>query len=118
MATPYEFRYLAKSMFGRAKQFRQFCNETKFRALFGVTPEICTNIWDEIMDTVPPGGKPIHLMWALLFLKVYGTGTVNSELTGVTPRTFRKWSWAFVRLMAHMKSVSISSTIFSTVIYL
>ena len=39
-------------------------------------------------------------MWALLLLKVYATKHVNPVLSGDDEKTFRKWSWCFIHLIA------------------
>jgi hypothetical protein len=55
----------------------------RFLGLFGCPPEICSILWDKLKDFHPSGGAPRHLLYALLFLKVYGRESVHKALTGV-----------------------------------
>ena len=43
----------------------------RFRGLFGTTPAVCAKLWSLIVRREPEKGKPLHCLWALLFLKVY-----------------------------------------------
>lgn len=65
-----------------------------FRSLFGVSPRVCLNLWHQHIN-LPPKAKPKHLLWALLYLKVYGTEQALSGMVHVTRKTYRKW----VRIM-------------------
>ena len=49
--------------------------------------------------------RPEHMLWALLFLKIYGNETEMATLCGadkgsIDEKTFRKWTYIFVRRMA------------------
>ena len=37
--------------------------------------------------------EPVHLLWALMLLKIYSTEVVLSGLCGVDEDTFCKWAW-------------------------
>lgn len=90
----------------KRKQLSRETELRRFRALFGVAPHTCSSVWTRLQGVIPEGGSPVHLLWALLFLKVYATEHVNKGLTGANEKTFRKWSWTFVELMANMHVVS------------
>ena len=45
-----------------------------FNACFGMSPYLSIHVWDE-KDALPSHGTISHLLWALLFLKVYVTET-------------------------------------------
>lgn len=55
---------------------------------------------------MPQTTRPIHLLWGLLFLKVYGSEKTHLTIARVDAKTFRKWSWYFVRLLADLDLVS------------
>ncbi len=82
-----------------------FIADRRFRGLFGATPTVCSRIWALINCTVPAGGVPKHLLWALIFLKVYSTEHVHSALTNIDEKTFRKLFWTFVGLLSRLKVV-------------
>ena len=75
----------------------------RFREHFGTTPNICEIVWNLLDDQElhPHGALPIHLLCALLFLKLYESEHINRSLTGFDEKTFRKWQWLYVDLMAH-----------------
>lgn len=79
-----------------------FVGMRKFRQLFGTTPMICAIIWQllDVKGCLPLRTKPLHMLCALLFLKVYGTEEVHSAMTGLTEKTFRKWSTIYIELIA------------------
>ena len=50
------------------------------------------------------GAKPVHLLWALMFMKLYCSESVLAALAGgVHEQTFRKWSWYFVEEIANLQ---------------
>jgi len=101
---------------------------TRWMALFGTTHVVCAIIWrkidpmntfQEVADGKEYGpkthscAKPIHLLWALMFLKVYGTERVSRTIVGssTTPtreKTMRKWVRLFVRAISFLESEVVS----------
>lgn len=81
------------------------CNR-KFRAVFGITPDIASYFWNLIKAKVPKYGTEKHLLWALHFLKNYSTEHNNSIIFGCSEKTFRKWCWIFVKLIHGVGYVS------------
>jgi hypothetical protein len=80
--------------------------DRRFRAMFGCLPGHCAILWNTINDEHPIGGEPKHLLYALMFLKVYGTEHVHSSIAKCDEKTFRKWAWAYVELLSNMDIVS------------
>jgi hypothetical protein len=52
----------------------QSLNINSYRPHFGVGPRVTAIIWSK--TTKPDGAKPHHLLWTLLFLKVYASEEV------------------------------------------
>ena len=102
------FLSCASEMLGRAPKSFTSVAYRRFRGIFGVSPETCASLWNLIGEKAPSGSVPVHLLWALLFLKSYSTEHVNSVIAGVDEKTFRKWSWTFVGLLSDLKIVSES----------
>ena len=78
---------------------------TRFRSMFGTSPEICSLLWDCIdpLNTMTNGVQDVHLLWGLMFLKLYVSESVNCALArGVDEKTFRKCSWMFVYAMSDL----------------
>jgi hypothetical protein len=80
-------------------------SEQDFRALFGIGPDVCGHIWNHISryGWKPPKMRPKYLLWALLFLKVYGTETALSVIAKTSRKTFRKWVWLLLPMIAGME---------------
>ena len=86
--------------------------DTVFRGHFGVAMHIFVTLWNLIASSVhEPGAHLKHLLWALLFLKMYSTESVHCGIIGwPDPKMFRKWSWYFVRKMAAPGCTSLEAT--------
>ena len=74
-----------------------------FKEYFGVSVTVVLVIWNLLNEheLIPKKGEIKHLLWALVFLKVYPKqGPVCSLVGGtkgaVDPKTFRKWVWKFI----------------------
>lgn len=78
--------------------------ERRFRAFFGTSPTVCSQIWGLL--THPPRAQAVHLLFGMLFLKVYSTEHIHASLCEVDERTFRHWSWIYIEKIASMKIVS------------
>lgn len=77
--------------------------DKKFRALFGASPVVVLRLWNLITTNseLPSGGRLVHLLWALIFVKVYPTEETLVKLCGDpsgTPdrKTTRKWIRLFL----------------------
>lgn len=76
-----------------------------FRRFFGAPIAIVADIWNRLDGNIEKSSKPKHLLWALVFLKVYSTEDVHCRIVGwPDPKTFWKWSWYFIEKMADLAS--------------
>jgi hypothetical protein len=82
--------------------------ERKFKANFGCSLQVASKIWIllDVLNEGPRGGQVKHMLWALMFLKVYATEEVLADKTGVHRDTYRKWVWLFVPRIASIEVVS------------
>ena len=55
------------------------------------------------------GAKAFHLLWALMFLKLYAAECVLASIAAVNEKTYRKWAWAFVDALADLHTQVVSS---------
>ena len=86
-------------------------NVRRFRSFFGTSPEICSDLWELLVmaDQIPDYAKPEHLLWSLLFLKVYGTeASLTSMVDCPDEKTFRKWVKIFVTGISWLESDIVS----------
>lgn len=93
---------------GRAEIRRSDIN--LFKTHFGVSPRICRRVWMLLCqhDLVPDGGLIVHLLWALMFLKVYSIEEVLAAKVGCTVKTYMKWTWKFIRRMSTLRAIVVS----------
>jgi hypothetical protein len=83
------------------KQFRYY------QSLFGCSPDVTAEIWyrlapREVGETsLVKGAEPQHLLWALLFMKLYANqDALCSMVGGVDDKTFSFWSRYFIKEMS------------------
>ena len=64
-----------------------------FRAMFSVLSHTAHLLWITLDVEIagPMGGKHIHLLWMLMFLKEYCNQDSLSSICHVTRKTFRHW---------------------------
>jgi len=60
----------------------------RFLSCFGISPNVCSCLWMLVRPLLPDGATPLHLLWALFFLKVYGTEEHNASVAGCDEKTF------------------------------
>jgi hypothetical protein len=95
------------------RRIMRYCNHQissaveyrRFRGNFGTTPAICVILWDMITpnEMIPKGVKCCHLLWALMFLKLYASEHVLCNMAECDEKTFRKWAWWFVLALADLE---------------
>ena len=87
------------------KEKRQQLEDETCRSFFGAPVVVIATLWNRLIPLIDmSGSKPKHLLWALVFLKVYSTTMVHCRIVGwPDAKTFRKWSWYFVELIAALK---------------
>ena len=84
---------------------QEFSNR-QWRSMFGVSPSVCDVLWSLLETHRRSSSRPTHLLMALHFLRCYETESNNAFLFGCTEKTFREWSWEFVKLIAKLEIVS------------
>jgi hypothetical protein len=100
-----EIMTIARDMQDRGSQCvrAKVVEDRLFKEYFGVSVTIVLVIWNLLNEheLIPKKGEIKHLLWALVFLKVYPKqGPVCSLVGGtkgaVDPKTFWKWVWKFI----------------------
>jgi hypothetical protein len=99
MLTANQFHSIAYAIFTQASRYGRF-EGPNFWAIFGISADVCAIAWN--LCDFPSQTKPKHHLWALLFLKVYGTVTALILIVGgPTQKTFRKWVWSVIAENCH-----------------
>ena len=85
--------------------------ERLFRSQFGTSWFVCSDVW-KMLETHKPNSKrePKHLLWCLMFLKVYANESTHSRLVGAAVKTFRKWVWSTLTEIADLKAMVVSTS--------
>lgn len=79
----------------------------RFKSFFGVTPAVCSLIWQMLIGKKPPEAEPKHLLWSLNFLKQYNVEHTRRSIFKADEKTIRKWSWVFIQLLADLNVVCL-----------
>lgn len=100
------FIHLATSLVSNLSfSYSPSVRDRRFRAHFGTSAEICSKLWTLSAAHRPRGVRPIHLLWALLFLKQYNTENVNAGVAACNELTFRRWCWIMVRALSEIEDL-------------
>ena len=86
-------------------------NLRTFRQNFGCSPLVAMKCWylleDHPMIKKAKYIKPVHLLWACLFLKVYAKESTHASLAKVTDKTFRTWAWKIIHALSDLEDVVV-----------
>ena len=84
----------------------------RFRTTFGTSPTVCEDMWKRLHQH--SAQKHLlkfkeHLLWALMWLKQYGTETTiaNQIGEGLTEKTLRDWVKVYVTAVAELATVML-----------
>jgi hypothetical protein len=102
MVTVDDFISAAESI--GAKDDRRYC-----ASLFGVRVSLCPVIFQRSQLYLIHGLEAKHLLWGMIFMKVYATEDVAcAMLTCVTRNTYCKWYWIVIQAIASKISLVVS----------
>ena len=86
----------------------------RYRSFFGAPRSVIADVWNRVWDKLEPDEKDEvckkgtpqchYLLYALVLLKVYSSEQVHCAMVGwPSVKTFRKWSWYFVKKISELK---------------
>ena len=108
------FELLGADLMGRSGDTLSDQFLARWTTHFQVSPAVVARAWGMILPQLVRGAHPVHLLWALLFLKQYAKESVLSGMCCVDEDTFRKWTWLIIPLLADLEAEVVS---FSSVSY-
>jgi hypothetical protein len=89
--------------------------ERDFREFFGAGCVVVAILWRMLNehDLVPEGGKIVHLLWTLHFVRAYPKAGHACAVAGglggnIDPKTYRKYVWQFIYAIADAESIMVS----------
>ena len=105
---PHAFEVLAAPIIRRTRSTNESINDSRFVAFFGCTPVVCSYAWKKIQcqQDINPNATPKHLLWSLLFLKLYLSEKVNASICECDEKTYRQWNWTMLEYLANIDIVS------------
>jgi hypothetical protein len=120
------FANIAREMFdkntGYSNKTTKALDKEICESLIGTSYEICSELWNLINPSeveLLQNAQPIHLLWALLFLKCYCIEPILTRVVGgVDGKTFRQWTWLFVGAIAALKPRVVSSLLIAAFLLL
>ena len=77
-----------------------------YREMFGCSVEVTMIAWDYLSmhGLLPEAGRVEHMLWALMWMKVYGHRKTMCTLAGgVDYKTFMSWTMKFVQGLAYLE---------------
>lgn len=87
-----------------------------YREMFGCSPLVCVVLWRHCQARrLYKDASPRHVLWTLLFLKVYAKKTPLCAIAGTTPPTFRKWVRRFIPSIRALAPRVVCATTFLSV---
>ena len=101
---------VAEPFIRRAVDIEKVTHVRIFNEHFGVTPWVTACVWNRLVhhDIVPSKAYPKHLLWALLFFKVYSTEHVHCSICQTTPETYRNWVRAMMVALNQLELYVVS----------
>ena len=105
------FKCLAKQLLcasAKCHAFRTVKHRT-FSAYFNLQCHQIARLWNKLCHSMPhemSEMKPVHLLYALHFMKLYQTSDVNSAFAGLDAKTVRKYTWKMIDILADVDWVS------------
>ena len=87
----------------------------QFRAFFGTSPANVAIAWNRLAPFIQPEyhhtAQPRHLLWGLMFMKLYNSSSVLASFAGVSEKTFQEWQWQAVGWLADLEYYCVSTAI-------
>ena len=94
------FLHLGTQVITKATTRDSSVDDRTYKAFFGVSAGIVAECWEAIECSLPKGKHPKHILWALLFMKLYLPEDATIAILGTSKPTMRKWVWTVIRAIA------------------
>ena len=116
--SPFTFFRCGLSMLNQKNKCSNLHNRMqrdRFLALFGVTPHVCSMIWNYLIKflLLPKSAYPYHLLYSLMWMKTYKTESVLSSIARVGEKTFRNWCWDFIYAISLLEEYVVRLIIYN-----
>lgn len=91
---PESFKHVANEIWGVDRTQRHSrIFESRFKGFFNYSAEQCAIAWNKMeeQDLLPYYVLPMHILWTLMWLKLYMIEEVMCSMLKVRDKTFRKY---------------------------
>ena len=111
--SPSFFLELGTDLKGR-KVSSEAVNLRRFKSWFGIEWRVISVVWYLLwksgwMKSLKQCPNPVHLLWALLFLKEYKKEADHASDVRREEKTFRKWAWFYAEGISTLVSRVVSA---------
>jgi hypothetical protein len=90
--------------FPASRKWESKDKQDRLKSLFGANSKVIAVIWNEIQNHIDHDIFRKHLLYGLLFMKVYSTEEVHCAIVGwPSVKTFREKAWHIVECIAELK---------------
>ena len=107
------FHVIGMALINRSGGGSNATQHRRFLSFYGASSRVCHQLWHLLLKAKIIAEFPAlmqeHLLWALFFLKVYGTENVQASIVGADEKTYRKWIWIVIEWMSNLDVVSYFS---------
>lgn len=103
--TSHSFYFCSLALSRTARQLTYSTQKSRFRALFGTSPLICSILWRQLQGLIHKKASPINLLWTLHFSKCYNTSPLNQIFSGAEEKTYNKWVWHILKAARYLQIV-------------
>ena len=86
--------------------------DCQFHEVFGCRPLVALALWSLMFaESMVRNASIVHMLWALVFLKVCSKETTMTSMAGgIYEKTYQKWVWQLVSLIADLEPVVVRIT--------
>ena len=90
MSDESKFIVTANHIVGINRFGRKNLSDREMHHHFGVSIDTCCALWN--LCGFPKNTKYKHLLWVLMFLRLYSSNMTLSSITKYSPKTYLKWT--------------------------
>lgn len=77
----------------------------RFRIIYGTSHYVVKVLWSRLFRSLHKHCRPLHLLYALLFLKTYGIEHLSAQAESCDEKHFHTSSWFVIELLSRLITV-------------
>ena len=105
-----EFKVLSCHLLRKKLNGSKSIRDRRIKATFGVPPIVMAKLWEFLEDegSIFKSVKKHHLLWALMYCKVYSNESTMTATVGCADeKNFREWVWYFIEEVANLEPLVV-----------